>query len=203
MRTIYIGRKNYFYGKTIWQILANLKNFGVGRMVTRNILSKYPEPSYHIIKAVEPRMDEGLLFGTVHCETVFRGKRLPGVRKFTDGYKPDFKLIPKDEEQEFLKGHEVRPMGEVKEILPKYYSVPPLMKEFLVRYKTEKGEKVDPNEDYKIPLVYLDESDANTEKEELFWLQYKIAAEGEQPNVRFNGKYTFYERYSEGLRTDG
>ena len=169
-------------------------------MVTRNILSKYPEPSYHIIKAVEPRMDEALHFGTVYCETVFRGKRLPGVRKFTDGYKPDFKLIPKDEEEAFINGYKVTELGDNKEILPKYYSVPPLMKEFLVRYKTEKGETVDPNKDFEIPFVYLDEKDANTEKEELYWLQYKIAAEGEEPNVKFNGKYTFYDRYTQGLK---
>jgi len=202
MKTIYIGRKNYFVGKTIWEILSHLKNFGVGRMVTRNMLSRHPEPSYHIIKRVEPRMDEELKFGTVYCETVFRGKRLPGVRSFTDGYKPDFRLIAKGEEEEFVNGYKVVDMGQVKATLPKQYSVPPLMREFLMRYKAEKGESVDTNKDFSIPFVYLDQKDLNSEKEEIFWLNHRIAAEGEEPDVRFGGEYQFNERYTEGLKTD-
>jgi len=202
MRTIYIGKKNYFYGKTIWEILANLKNFGVGRMVTRNILAKYPEPSYHIIKRVEPRMDEELKYGTVYCETVYRGKRLPGIRSFVDGYKPDFKLIPKDEEEEFLKGYKVTTLGDEVKVLPKYYSVPPLMKQFLIRSKQEKGEPVDPNKDFEIPFVYMSKEDANTEKAELFWLEHRIAAEGEEPDLKIDGKYSFYKRYTDGLNTE-
>lgn len=204
MKTIYIGRKNYFYGKPIFQILANLKNFGIERMITRNILNKYPEPSYHIIKRVEPQMDEELKFGIVYCETVFRGKRLPGIRSFKDGYKPDFRLIHKQEEQEFLKGYKITNLGEEKIVLPKDYSVTPLMKLFLIRYKIEKGETVgvDHNNHFKIPFVYLDKKDLNSEKEELFWLKYRTAGENEEPDLKFDGKYTFYERYKEGLQTD-
>lgn len=42
----YIGRTTDFKGKTLWEILGNLKNFGVGRMVIRNKFQRYPEPSY-------------------------------------------------------------------------------------------------------------------------------------------------------------
>lgn len=42
----YIGRKTDFKGKSLWQILGNLKNYGVGRMVIRNKFQVYPEPSY-------------------------------------------------------------------------------------------------------------------------------------------------------------
>ena len=201
MKTIYVGRKGNFHGKRVWEILANLKNFGIGRMITRSILSKYPEPSYHIIKRVEPRMDEQLAFGTVYCETVFRGKRFPGIRTITDGYAPDFRLIPKDEEQEFLKGFKVTDLGDVKKVLPKYYSVPPLMRQFLIRHKQEKGETVDHNQDFLIPFKYVADEDVGTEKEELFWLEYRIAAEGETPDLKIGGKYEFYNRYTEGLQS--
>lgn len=49
----YIGRTNDFSGKTMWEILANLKDFGVGRLVQRNMFNRYPEPSYFRIIKVE------------------------------------------------------------------------------------------------------------------------------------------------------
>lgn len=50
----YIGRTNDFKGKTLWEIVGNLKNFGVGRLVTRNVFSeRYPEPTYFRILKVE------------------------------------------------------------------------------------------------------------------------------------------------------
>lgn len=41
-----IGRTTDFKGKPLWEILGNLKNFGVGRIVIRNRFQRYPEPSY-------------------------------------------------------------------------------------------------------------------------------------------------------------
>jgi small subunit ribosomal protein S34 len=32
----YIGRKTDFKGKTLWEIVGNLKNFGIGRVVVRS-----------------------------------------------------------------------------------------------------------------------------------------------------------------------
>jgi len=201
-KVVYIGKKTSEVGKTAFEILANLKNFGVGRMVTRNSFNKYPEPSYHIIKSVEPRMDEELKFGTIYCETVFRGKRWPGIRRLDITYKPDYRLIPKEDELNFLKGYTISDLGDKLTVLPKYYSVPPLMKLFLERHAREKGEKVDPTQDFRIPFVYLDEKDLTKEKGELFWLTYRIANDGEEPDLKFDGKYQFYDRYLEGLETD-
>ena len=48
-----IGRTTDFQGKTLWEILGNLKNFGVGRYVARNKFQRYPEPSYMKIVKVE------------------------------------------------------------------------------------------------------------------------------------------------------
>lgn len=55
MPYVYIGRTTYFKGKTLWEILGNLKNFGVGRVVIRNrFIEQYPERSYIRIKEVRP-----------------------------------------------------------------------------------------------------------------------------------------------------
>lgn len=49
----YVGRKSELVGKTLWEILGNLKDFGVGRIILRNSLaSRYPEPSYFRILKV-------------------------------------------------------------------------------------------------------------------------------------------------------
>lgn len=54
MPTKYIGRTTLFKGKTLWEILGNLKDFGVGRYVVRNTFyQRYPEPSYFKILKVE------------------------------------------------------------------------------------------------------------------------------------------------------
>lgn len=49
----YIGKTTDFKGKTLWEIVGNLKNFGVGRIVTRTRFERYPEPSYMKILKVE------------------------------------------------------------------------------------------------------------------------------------------------------
>ena len=49
----YIGRVTDYAGKPLWRILYNLKNFGVGRIVYRNMFQRYPEPSYYIITQID------------------------------------------------------------------------------------------------------------------------------------------------------
>lgn len=46
MKYNFIGRTTSFKGKTLWEILANLKNFGVGRLIVRNRFQRYEEPTY-------------------------------------------------------------------------------------------------------------------------------------------------------------
>lgn len=50
----YIGKSTYYKGKSIWEIVGNLKNFGVGRVLVRSRLEHYSEPSFFRIKSVEP-----------------------------------------------------------------------------------------------------------------------------------------------------
>lgn len=42
----YIGRTHSLKGKPLWEILGNLKNNGIGRMVIRSTQQRYPEASY-------------------------------------------------------------------------------------------------------------------------------------------------------------
>lgn len=49
----YIGRTTDFKGKTLWEIVGNLKNYGIGRIVARSRFERYPEPCYFKILEVE------------------------------------------------------------------------------------------------------------------------------------------------------
>lgn len=49
----FIGKDSYQEGKTLWEILGNLKNLGVGRLVTRGTHKRYTEPCFFKIVKVE------------------------------------------------------------------------------------------------------------------------------------------------------
>lgn len=50
----YIGQKSYQIGKTLWEILGNLENMGVGRLITRGTHLRYKEPCFLKIVKVIP-----------------------------------------------------------------------------------------------------------------------------------------------------
>lgn len=52
-KIVYVGKVGPKCGKTLWEILGNLKNFGVGRLVTRWDYAKYEEPSFMKIVHVD------------------------------------------------------------------------------------------------------------------------------------------------------
>ena len=55
----YVGRTTTYSGKNLYDILSKLKNWGVGRMVYRNLFhERYPEKSYYIITEVHPHMKD-------------------------------------------------------------------------------------------------------------------------------------------------
>lgn len=54
----YIGRTTDFSGKTLWELIGNLKNFGVGRLVKRNMFERYKEPCFIRILKVETLENE-------------------------------------------------------------------------------------------------------------------------------------------------
>ena len=203
-RIVYIGRESKHLGKTAFTILTNLKNFGIGRMLTRHEFDSFPEPSYHVVKKVDTYMDPELKFGTIWCETVIRGKRLPGIRPLKVGYRPDFRLIAKDEETDFLRGAKIEDLGEHVNILPRSYKVPPLMQEFMKRHfaKVNKDNQYESQGEFKIPFVYMDKKDARKDDADLFWVANRIARDdSEKPTVQFDGTYRFNEEYMRGCRT--
>lgn len=164
MPVIYIGKPSKHVGKTLFEILCNLKNFGIGRMVIRSHFHKYKEPSYYIIKKVEPQMDPENKWGYVWTESVFRGRKFPELEKLDSTFLPDFQLIPKDDEHTFLENKSVMAGN----ILPPDMEFPPLMSEILRIDKNLPKDKPP-----RLPLTFKD-SYANASR---------VAAEGETPTI--------------------
>lgn len=55
----YVGKKSNCVGKTLWEIVGNLKHFGVGRIILRNNeIKKYPEPCFMKILDVKAEPNE-------------------------------------------------------------------------------------------------------------------------------------------------
>lgn len=55
----YVGKKSDCCGKTLWEIVGNLKGFGVGRIFVRNLeIKKYEEPCFYKILKVTAEPNE-------------------------------------------------------------------------------------------------------------------------------------------------
>lgn len=78
----------------------------------------------------------------VWVEKTFRGRKLPKLTEiYRTSYKPDYKLIPKDEEAKLIEA--VKAIEKTTEvILPKTIEMPPLMKQFIVKDHEKKGFEV-------------------------------------------------------------
>ncbi|XP_052791316.1 uncharacterized protein LOC128225251 [Mya arenaria] len=130
MSVIYVGKESYFHGKSLFQIARKYRNAGIGRMVMRKKWDRYEEPSYYRLTQVVPAMNvkgyhKGLAFG----EKVFRGKNY-GVCRIDSGYKFDWILVPKEQEQAIIDS--VKSSYPTKEtVVPYEVTVPPLMKMFI------------------------------------------------------------------------
>lgn len=133
---VYIGKPSKYHGKRIFQILVNLKNFGVGRILERiSSTEKHGKKTFCIVKEAYPQMDKELAFGLVYVEQYHQEERLPGLTEILPT-NPDFRLVPKHEEKEYLEIAAKAPvLGKdvPKTLLPKYYHLPPLMAESLNR----------------------------------------------------------------------
>ncbi|XP_029171371.1 28S ribosomal protein S34, mitochondrial [Nylanderia fulva] len=172
-----IGRTTDFKGKPLWEILGNLKNFGVGRLVIRNRFQRYPEACYmKILKvAAMPLPDRAYTDRKVMVlvERVFRGQKSPKpIQLDAATYKADYMLVPKDQEHLYL---ENRQLPEEK-ILPKTTDLPPLLSQILMRQMKTKGVTV--SEEPKLALRYNFEGAAIK--------NYRLAKEGESPTVKLN-----------------
>ncbi|KYM96750.1 PREDICTED: uncharacterized protein LOC108779047 [Cyphomyrmex costatus] len=174
-----IGRTTTFKGKPLWEILANLKNFGVGRLVIRNRFQRYPEPCYMKILKVagmplpdQPYNERKVM---VLVERVFRGnKNSKPVQLDSSTYKADYMLVPKDQEHIFLNNTKVVE----KRILPRTTDLPPLFSHLIINQMKVKGIEVS-----TVPKLNLRYNLTAAEVK-----NYKIAEEGETPTVKLNFK---------------
>ncbi|XP_050671940.1 uncharacterized protein LOC126970199 [Leptidea sinapis] len=147
----YVGRTTDFKGKTLWEIVGSLKGYGVGRIIVRHVFQRYPEPSFMKITKVETCPDEERRRVRVWVEKTFRGRRLPGLTEiYRTSYKTDYQLIPKDEEEKFMKSIAVHDFPDV--ILPNKIEMPPLMKKFIVKDHEKKGLEI--IQDFVLPIKY-------------------------------------------------
>ncbi|KAL3275633.1 hypothetical protein HHI36_020386 [Cryptolaemus montrouzieri] len=170
----YIGRTLDHKGKTLWEIVGNLKNFGIGRLVVRNMFERYPEPSYlRILKVVamtnpeKPSMDEPRNV-RVWVERTFRGKKYPEPYYIkAASFKADYKLIPRDEEEAYMKGSNPRPV----KLMPKMIELPPLLKELVIRENIINGDP--PEKDNEVEAVYATNVNNN----------FRVVKDGEKPDV--------------------
>jgi len=131
MATIkYIGRTTNFKGKTLWEIVGNLNNFGIGRYVIRSAFQRYSEPSYMRILKVEALPHEENRKVRVYVERVFRGKRYEKpIELESTSYKADYQLMPREWTPPAL------PEVKIREV-PSTIELPTLMKEY---FKRERG----------------------------------------------------------------
>ncbi|XP_055376886.1 uncharacterized protein LOC129609055 [Condylostylus longicornis] len=159
----YVGRKTDFRGKTLWEILGNLKNFGVGRIVVRSMFERYPEPCFYKVLKVEALPNEECRKVKVTVEKTFRGHTYPKPSIIMSAsYKADYRLIPKDEEAQYCKIETKSPEG----VVCREMDFPPLLKQFI---EEETGIK-----NPKLPVHFKEGRDK----------RYRLAAEGETPTIK-------------------
>ncbi|XP_063995590.1 uncharacterized protein Mrps34 [Diachasmimorpha longicaudata] len=186
-----IGRTTDFSGKTLWELVGNLKNHGKGRIIIRQKFQRYPEPSFiKILKvgALPPELQtspkhapEKIRKCMVLVEATFRGQKDPRIKQM-DGatYKTDYRLVPKDEEHKYVYW-----VNRPEVILPRTMELPPLLSEIMVRNLKAKGEKVDKPPEMNI--IY-----------NLMGMKvYRVAEEGETPTKQ--PKISLGEPASPGL----
>lgn len=106
-------------------------------------------------------------------EKVFRGqKNLEPVQMDGATYKPDYVLIPKDQEHLYLQS---TVLPRERKIMPRTTEFPPLYLQMLLRQM--KSKDVVEHEQLKLPIAY------NISKMDI--KGYRIAEEGETPTVKF------------------
>ncbi|KAL4707733.1 hypothetical protein ACJJTC_014914 [Scirpophaga incertulas] len=169
----YVGRTTDFKGKTLWEIVGSLRNLGVGRIIVRSTFERYPEASFMKIVKVETCPDEERRRVRVWVEKTFRGKKLPKLTEiYRTSYKPDYKLIPKNEEEQLL-ARVAEQSSKPEVVLPRQIEMPPLMKRFIINDHEKKGLEV--IKDFMMPINFTYSPNR----------AHRIAEPGEKATVEF------------------
>ncbi|XP_055627805.1 uncharacterized protein LOC129769509 [Toxorhynchites rutilus septentrionalis] len=160
----YIGRTTDFKGKTLWEIVGNLKNFGVGRVVVRSMFERYPEPSFMRIVKVEALPNEETRKVKITVEKTFRGRKFPKLVEINSvSYKADYRLLHKHEEQGYC-----RTLEQEEKIIPREIDMPPLLRDFIAKETGKSNPKLE---------IRIKPGHNNV---------YRLAKEGESPNVELS-----------------
>jgi len=143
----YFGFPAQHHGKPLFHILSNLKNFGVGRIITRSSYEteekKVAGPSFYRILWVQPLMDQESLLGSVVAEKVRNGVKYTEPVNLQDlASVPDFKLVSRQDEAEFCQWEKIRDFSVAQDFVkePKYYNMPPLLRLLMERNLAERRE---------------------------------------------------------------
>ena len=184
----YYGKTTKFVGKTLFEILANLRNFGVNRMIIKQLelLQDPGTKCYYIVKKVEPVMDEQLQEGAIYAERIYRNAKVPGeVFVDEESWHTDWQLVPKDEEHL----HKLDPESMIEHghpstvhILPRWMEMPPLMDRFIRQhYKERDGVQVAP-----VKMGKRINIRTHYDFDKLNWPHqvHRVAEEGEKPHSK-------------------
>lgn len=187
----YYGRKTDLVGKTLFEILANIRNFGVGRMLIKQeeLLKNPGQKCYYIVKKVEPVMDDKLQEGAIYAERVFRNAKVPEL-VFVDeeSWHTDWQLIPRHEEHKYqMRPEELVEHGHPSTVtvLPRWMESPPLMDVFLRRhFKARKGtDSAQVNLDTPLINIRMHYEMSRMSRPER---RFRVAEEGEEADVDIN-----------------
>ncbi|XP_069702045.1 small ribosomal subunit protein mS34 isoform X2 [Periplaneta americana] len=109
----------------------------------------------------------------VWAEKVFRGRKYPGLVKIESAsYKADYRLLHKDEEEDYCKEDAVISLEKIK-LLPHTIPYPPLLKEMILNECRARGEEV--TKEPEMEMSYTRSRDGLSRK----------ARKDETPTVKF------------------
>ena len=157
----YFGQKSLYQGKPLFHLLSRLKDSGLGRIVyrTSEVLYDHPgEVSFYRILLSQPEMDKAGLKGRVVAERVFRARRFADPVNLSPlAHKPDFRLVPIDEEDSFCRWNELKDYDKSRDApkVAEHFTMPPLMKKVMQRRNKQ---------NFMLPAHKIYMEDVNVEK---------------------------------------
>jgi len=168
MPLVKVGLDAVHHGKKLFPLLCNLKNFGKGRIIYSTLEQQYPEPCFYRILLAQPEMDEEMKYGRIIAERVYRGV------KFSEPFNmsgkqtsfPDYRLVPKDEEEYFCRWNEVEDYDKQKHAPPraKHMEMPPLLKIVMERSKKARREAVT-EDSFLLPAYKIYQNDVSLQED--------------------------------------
>ena len=162
MPYVYVGHPSIYHGKKLFKILCQLKNYGQGRIVYRSTEQVNPDlPSFYRILLAQPEMDSKQELGRVVAERVYQGRRRKEPFNLSEEAQfPDFKLVAKEDEEQFCQWRKVKDFVHERDAVakPSKIEMPPLLKLFVERNREAHGEQVN-QDDLVLPAykIYTDE----------------------------------------------